>query len=68
MEYVGWFKTGKYEGEDSILKCGRYTYEGNFKEGRKNGRGVLIEKEQKIEMKMGSSKIKKYIPPSTIVG
>jgi hypothetical protein len=67
-EYAGWFKAGKYEGEDCMLKCGRYTYEGSFKEGRKSGSGVLMEKEQKIEMKMGSSKIKKYIPASTMTG
>lgn len=26
MEYVGWFKGGKYEGDGSVLKCERYTY------------------------------------------
>jgi len=40
--YSGGFKNGQFDGQHSLYETTGYSYVGDFINGKKNGRGVLL--------------------------
>lgn len=66
--YVGRFHEGKFEDEAGLYDCPSYVYKGGFKNGFKEGEGVLTVKDsgKKITALWVKDKIKTYLFPKSV--